>query len=446
MNILVDSCAYTCQNVGDMAMLSVAVSRLRELWPEATIQVITDAPDRVAALCGNVQPVPVRGRRLVLDHRLLGRVDRLLPARLARRWTATEQQVKGRHLSAWGLAQQVKLALRGKDADEVRTFVSAIRRANLVVVSGAGVLTDEFEENALGILATLEMAQRRKTPTALFGQGVGPMTTDVLRSRAKAVLPGASLIGVRERRASLALLPSLGVSLERVMVTGDDALDLVRQVAREMGPPGPQAAIGVNIRVAPYSNVTDTHLTTVRTALAAASSAHVAKLIPVPIAHRNQMDVKAIRDLLGHLCIERGEGAVTPSTPRDVIATIRECRLVVTGSYHGAVFALGQGIPAVAIASSQYYIDKMTGLADQFGDGCYVVRLDRPGAATQLVETIAQAWRQAERHRPALLRRAEDQVHKARAAYDRLKANVGGYGAGTFAPRGSQAALVARRF
>ena len=51
VNILVDSCSYNCQNVGDLAMLTVAVSRLRELWPRAEIAVITNAPGRIARQC-----------------------------------------------------------------------------------------------------------------------------------------------------------------------------------------------------------------------------------------------------------------------------------------------------------------------------------------------------------------------------------------------------------
>ena len=76
MKILIDSCSYNCQNVGDLAMLIVAVSRLRELWPDASIRIITNAPDRIAKHCGDVQPVPARGRQQLLDERLLGRARR----------------------------------------------------------------------------------------------------------------------------------------------------------------------------------------------------------------------------------------------------------------------------------------------------------------------------------------------------------------------------------
>ena len=427
MNILVDSCAYTCQNVGDMAMLSVAVSRLRHLWPRALIQIITDAPDRVVALCGDVQPVPVHGRRLVLEHRLFGRGQRLLPPSFANRWASVEQQLQSRHLKAWGLAQRVKLAVRGKDTGEVTSFVSAVLDADVVVVSGGGVLTDAFKDNALGILATLDMAQQQSTPTAMFGQGLGPITMADIRARAAAVLPGVRLIGVRERRASLEVLQSLGVNLDRATVTGDDALELVLQTRRQMTPKPPTAAaIGVNIRVTSYSHINTTHVAIIREALDAASTAHGATLVPIPIAHRNQMDVNAIRELLGRLFVETAGGAAAPYSPRAVIETIGGCRLVVTGSYHGAVFALGQGIPAVALASSQYYIEKMMGLADQFGHGCYVVRLDRAGAAPHIADSIARAWQQAETLQPTLVRRAEDQVRQSRAAYTRLKEMVGG--------------------
>ena len=45
----------------------------------ALIQVITSAPAIVAAHCGDVVPVPLSGRRLVLEDRLLGRFESCCP-------------------------------------------------------------------------------------------------------------------------------------------------------------------------------------------------------------------------------------------------------------------------------------------------------------------------------------------------------------------------------
>jgi colanic acid/amylovoran biosynthesis protein len=108
-----------------------------------------------------------------------------------------------------------------------------------------------------------------------------------------------------------------------------------------------------------------------------------------------------------------------------VIQQIRECRVVVTGSYHGAVFALAQGIPAVVLASSVYYRNKMSGLADQFGEGCHVVAFEPLAElGSRISAAIDWAWREADRLRPALLSRSADQVARGHAAYARLRSLV----------------------
>jgi polysaccharide pyruvyl transferase WcaK-like protein len=423
MRIVVDSCAYTCQNVGDMAMLTVATSRLRRLWPAASIHVITSAPQIVALHCGDVVPVPLSGRRLVLRHRLLGRIEKLLPAGVAGRWGRVERGLRLRHPALVKQSLRLKSSLTGRDSSDAAAFLSAIDSADLLVVSGAGVLTDAFPENALGILATLEMAIQRGIPTAMFGQGVGPILDPGLRSRAAEVLPRVGLIAIRERLASVPLLTALGVNPDRVVVTGDDAIELAM-------PPAPtdpkhveqtDRKIGVNVRVASYSEVDREHLGIVREALRAASQAHAAGLVPVPIAHRDQMDVATLRELLADMPVDDADGGASLDTPQRVIRRVGECRAVVAGSYHAAVFALAQGIPVVALASSQYYRNKMSGLADQFGGGCEVVALEPASSlSSRIAAAIARAWDASDRLRPALLARAAEQVASGRAAYARL--------------------------
>ena len=44
-------------------------------------------------------------------------------------------------------------------------------------------------------------------------------------------------------------------------------------------------------------------------------------------------------------------------SPMQMIRKIQRCRLIVTGSYHPAVFALAKGIPAIALVKSVTYIN-----------------------------------------------------------------------------------------
>ena len=416
MRILVDSCAYNCQNVGDLAMLTVAVSRLRALWPEATLQVITNAPDIIARHCGDVVTAPVRGRRLVLQEHLLGPARKLLPAGVRAHADAAEDRARLVIPSLFALSARVKAALYGEDARDAAAFLDAVARADLVVVNGAGIITDAFRDSALGILATLDLAMRRGMPTALFGQGLGPIEDPLLLRRARAVLPRVTQIAIRESRTSLPLLRALGVPAASILVTGDDAIELAY--------PGPRAdpytgvaKIGVNVRIAPYADVGQQTIARLRGVLERAARARGARLTPVPIAHHGgRMDVESLRELLGG----EDDGGAALDTPRKVIARVGECRVVVTGSYHGAVFALAQGIPGVALAKSPYYVNKMAGVAEQFGTGCEIVRMDVDGWPQELEQAIGRAWDSAGRLREPLLAAAGDQIARSRAAYQRL--------------------------
>jgi colanic acid/amylovoran biosynthesis protein len=421
VKILVDSCSYNCQNVGDIAMLKVAVSRLRELWPSASISVITNTPERIARHCGDVETVPVRGRQLLLQARLLGPVRRWLPGVTAEACERFEQRLVLRRPRLVSAVLRAKGALGGRSAGDVITFLDAVRQADLLVVNGAGILTDSFFESALGILATLEFAIRRGVPTALFGQGLGPITHPELRQRASDVLPLVTLIGVRESHASVPLLSSLGVNPANIAVTGDDAVELAFSALGGRAQSGSQATkIGVNVRVAAYAEIESDMLSVLREALAVAARAHHARMIPIPIAHHGGgMDVATLRRLLAGL--GDADGGASLDTPQLVIDRIGECRVVVTGSYHGAVFALAQGIPVVALVKSTYYANKMTGLAQQFGVGCELVRLDEDAVAERLGAAIDRAWADADGVRARLLGAATDQIERGRMAYARLR-------------------------
>jgi colanic acid/amylovoran biosynthesis protein len=422
VNILVDSCSYNCQNAGDLAMLTVAVSRLRELWPSAAIAVVTNAPALVARHCGVVGTVPVRGRRLLLEERLLGPVSRRLPGAVASRCASFERELLLRRPRVVAASVKLKAVFTGRDVRDVDAFLDAIDAADLVVVNGAGIITDAFRDQALGILTTLELAQRRGTPTALVGQGLGPIHDLELRERAARTLRGARLVAVRESLSGPPLLASLGVDPGKVVVTGDDAIELAyRADAEDEGRVVCAAPwrIGVNLRIAPYADIAPELLPTLRELLRRAAHTYDARLVPIPIAHHGGgMDVDTLRTLLEG--IGDGDGGAALQTPSQVIARIGGCRVVVTGSYHGAVFALSQGIPAVAIVKSRYYLAKMAGVAHEFGAGCHIVSLDDGDMAAALTGAISRAWEEADTVREPLLRAAADQIRRGRSAYARL--------------------------
>jgi len=96
----------------------------------------------------------------------------------------------------------------------------------------------------------------------------------------------------------------------------------------------------------------------------------------------------------------------------------------VTGSYHGAVFAVAQGIPAVAVAKSPYYLGKFQGLQEQFGQGCQLVNWSNGACAEDLSAAIHRAWNAAPELKPTLLKTTQAQIRSTDDAYRTLHSCV----------------------
>src|SRR5262249_48275716 len=81
----------------------------------------------------------------------------------------------------------------------------------------------------------------------------------------------------------------------------------------------------------------------------------------------------------------------------DFADAFRACRVVVTTTYHAAVFALSQGVPAVGMYRSEYQRTKFAGLSDLFGgDAMTIVDLRDANERASMADKIPAAWSSAE--------------------------------------------------
>lgn len=416
MRILIENSGYRLTNMGDLAMLQIAVSRLKDLWPGALIEVFTSRPDLLTKFCPEVRPL-VGPDFFIQFSSLLPRIERFMPNSAARQHLCEFE---------WKMHQQLpfltrpllqrKLKKMSAHSKAINSLVRIVEAADLVVASGGGYITDFFYGTAVRALQILNLATWLDKPTVMLGHGLGPLQNLELWTQAKLVLPRVDLISLRESRAGMPLLNSLGVSHNRVMTTGDDAIELAYKARNTACGDG----IGVNLRVTKYSSVDTDALEIVRSALQHVAREKSVPLIPVPIAnYETEDDPKAIQKLLAGYDDDT-DGGQDLDTPPKVIEQIGRCRVVVTGSYHGGVFALAQGIPVVCIAKSKYYVDKFFGLAEQFGTGCEVICMDEGQLRENLIFAIDNAWRLAEEVRAQLLESAKQQVELSHAAYQQV--------------------------
>jgi polysaccharide pyruvyl transferase WcaK-like protein len=399
-------------------MLQVAYQRLRDFWPEAAIQVLTMAPERLVTYCPGVLPIEVSWRDVFFD-------GSSPASRLGHR-VPTSFSIPFRELElSWrqrlpGLTQNILKRRYPGRRGAVREYVDALRTSSLVIATGAGQITDAFAEYAAGVLNTLQFATRYGIPAILLGQAIGPLSSPALLTRCRSVLPRVDFISLREGRLSLPILASLGVSPDRVTVTGDDAIE----PAFECRPAALGSAIGVNARFAPYSGVGPDFVPVLREVLRNMSLALSAPLTAVPISHHpRESDVESIALMLN------GFPDLIPLDPdldhlQSAIKQAGRCRVVVTGSYHAALFALAQGVSVVGLANASYYTAKFEGLTSQFGRGCRYVPMDRPQFVETLRDTIRQAWIAAPEVRAELIEASARQVERGHRAYARVRSMV----------------------
>ena len=406
MNILVDQSGYEFHNVGDWAMLEITIRRLRKIFPGCSIQVIGN-PVRVNQLITGVRAVDPIGRTMLMGSGcLFGKASRFLGRFDV--WFAE------RYLAQARLLAKAKLRLRGHDPKPLEIFYDAITKADLVLVSGGGFITDEFPASVYGVCGLLHSAQRLGKATAMFGQGLGPLEKKQLRQKASLSLAHLKILALREGGDSRVLASHLGVHPESVHVTGDDAIEFAYSKAN----PKIGAYLGINIRKSAYSGVDTACMNALSETLQEVCSRITCQAAIVPISsHPNEADGVQASSLMENAINLIADNDISPQT---VIESVGKCRLVITGSYHAGVFALAQGIPVIGLYRSEYYRNKFCGLAKQFGEGCQLVDMAREDWQEYLLNLSLRMWDNAASYSDPLLLSAEKQVRASRQAYDRL--------------------------
>ena len=202
-----------------------------------------------------------------------------------------------------------------------------------------------------------------------------------------------------------------------MQTTGDEATELAYSARGKT----PGRAVGINLRVASYSKVQTDIIAKVGSVLQDFARRHQVPLRLIPIAlHEFANDHLSIQRLLAGFDDE-SDGGLSLDAPLKVITQTARCRIVVTGAYHAAVFALAQGIPVVCLTNSPYYLAKFQGSENLFTIGCEIVILSEPDFPGKLANAIETTWNSAENVRLPLLQSSLRQIEGSRRAYQRLQ-------------------------
>ena len=393
--VLIEHSGYDLLNIGDTAMLKATVTRLQDRWPRARLQIITTSRERLAALCPGTDPII-----LMPERRPMGWLPDRVRGGIGLRY---KRAVSARPWAAW------------RFSPGAGQLLDALQGCDLAVCSGGGFVNDSFLLHATGVLAALGSMQRRGVLTAMLGQGYGPLANPPLTKLAGTVIPRLNLISLRGPQGQRTVAGLRGGRGEPV-VTGDDALELAGAGRLAVGP-----ALGVNLRAAAYTGLKSGLAGQIASAAAAAAAEAGLPMRGLPISwHRGGEDWLALADAFGADSAVAGTGRLV----RDItsLATaVADCRMVVTSSYHAAVFALARGIPAVGISSTPYYDGKFGGLRALYGPRAVsVLAVSEAGWPDRMRSLVRAAVELGDDARAAVAERSAELASMSRDVYEAL--------------------------
>jgi colanic acid/amylovoran biosynthesis protein len=418
MKIIIENSGYGLDNLGDVAMLQAAAMRIHTIFPSAHLSIVTTSPERLNKYIPYASPLRLETRDSWLcSFNLIGGWQHFFP-RKSEEWLMTkERTLKTRHPAI--ARRRLLMRFGSKSTDYLRAcdFVDQIQNADLVIGTGGGYINDTFKVHAQTVLNVLMLAQTFRVPTALLGQGLGPISDRNLIHSISQAFNKLDLLSLREGLFSPAIAVDIGkMDSKKMYVTGDDAIELAYCEPSNTN----ASSIGVNIRIANYSGLSQDQSYDIGDIIRAFAESNSAgfEVLPIDISD-NGSDKLATERMLG-----MSSDAIEPHDNVDstasVISSINRCKIIITGSYHAAVFALSRGVPVVAIVASEYYSTKFEGLRHQFGSGISIIYLSTPAWKANLIDSLDFAWNSSSSVKSELLISAKGQLDTGRQAYSRL--------------------------
>lgn len=422
MNIVIENSGYGLDNIGDVAMLQVAVDRLKELWPDANIYVISEDSDRLASLIPKAIFFSLSSKRAwQSDYNLIGGIKHFFPKSIHKKLKGCESYLR---TNLPNLCLKIMGWRFGKNSSNylsTKNLLALIADSDLVLATGGGYVNDTFSSHASNLFDVLLLAQHYHIPTAMLGQGLGPLSDKDLAKKFKRLVSHLQLLSLREGAFSPKLLESLSApnNGRAVIISGDDAVEKSYTArAQQIG-----TKIGLNIRNASYANLPEGTIEKLSSQIQAyiRNKNTSYELLPISLVPNKESDIYALANLLTLNSHQLHKAEISLSV-NNIIERVSECRVVVTGSYHAALFALSQGVQVIGLTASKYYDNKFIGLLKQFDVGIQI--LDLNDDVDKLHKYLDFAWNNAELERDILLNRARDQIDEGRKAYLQLKSIV----------------------
>ncbi len=246
-----------------------------------------------------------------------------------------------------------------------------ILESKLVYISGGGFLTGETLSRLLDGIIISKIAEIFKTPVVMSGQTIGIWKNKFIKYVAKWGFKKVKIITVRDEKFSLSDLKEIDFGEDRCFATHDDALFCEKATNL---PIVSEKYISLNFH---YWGMSDKekniYINKIHKIVTEILSTTTYKIVFIPM---HKSDKNSFDDYISkypNARISCFEYDYDFRKIRNIIANSEYC---ITMKHHPIIFAMGEDVPVISLAFSQYYIHKNIGALQQYGMEKYSVNLE----------------------------------------------------------------------
>lgn len=232
-------------------------------------------------------------------------------------------------------------------------IISAIRSSDLLLSGGGSLLQDvTSKKSLLYYLSVLALGRWFGKKVMLFGQGIGPINSGILRRLTRFVCSSADMITVRDTD-SLEELRKIGIPSEKVCLTADAVLTLPqaplqqgRQLLQKFAVPEQKKLIAISVRQWPGESH---YLEELAKAADLLTEKYQAHLVLLPLQYPADVAVcKKLQQYLKH----RSSSTVLdmPCDTEQFLSLMGNFSLLIGMRLHALIFASVMHVPFAAVS------------------------------------------------------------------------------------------------
>ena len=250
-------------------------------------------------------------------------------------------------------------------------FLQQLKEASLFYYCGGGFLTGKTLSRLWDGILICRLCKIFKTPVVMSGQTIGVWHGKYNELFAKWAFKSVKIITVRDEEFSLKDLEKIGIKGEHCFATHDDALHSPKSEERQIdcdnyitmnfhywGMKGQQKEIYIDKINKIVNYIID-------------NTNYNIVLIPM-----TQTDTDSFDDYLKKYANDRIMLYEFNLDFRKIRRVIADSKMCITMKHHPIIFAMGEDVPTISLAFSDYYVHKNVGALAQYGQEKFSVNLE----------------------------------------------------------------------